>query len=377
MKILFVQKEGGIFGAENYQLKVIPGLLAKGVNVEFLRLYTNYQGGIDGDFIKLLAEMGVKTYQINIGKYPSFKVLRSIHRIAFQVNYDLIHTHLIHADFHLGLSKLLFRGKYKIVSTKHGYDNNFTTQFGFDASKQTKTPYFLISRWAEKRMIASFTISNGLKDFFISTGITTASKMSLIHYGFDMPDYYLSKGNKNLRFAPKQILIAGRLVGFKGHAYLIEAMTTIIENDPDVKLIIVGSGHLEEELKSLVKRLALSENVLFLGYRKDVGELMANSDLVAIPSVSEGFGVVFLEAFSAKAPVVAWDVPAGNELLTHEETGFLVEPYNVKKLADQVIKILEADNFQLCKDAYDRLTSYYNLNRMVDQTIDFYKKAIS
>ena len=44
MKLLFVQKEGGIFGAENYQLKVIPGLKEKGIEVEFLRLFTDYQG---------------------------------------------------------------------------------------------------------------------------------------------------------------------------------------------------------------------------------------------------------------------------------------------------------------------------------------------
>ena len=159
MKILFVQKEGGIFGAENYQLKVIPGLLAQGVEIEFLRLYTNYQGGKGGDFIDRLHEIGLKTYQVNIGKFPNIKILRSIKRIAQGGKYDLVHTHLIHADFHLALIKTFMRLKPVLVSTKHGYDNAFTSRFGFNASKQTETPYFLISRWAEKRMKASFTIS--------------------------------------------------------------------------------------------------------------------------------------------------------------------------------------------------------------------------
>ena len=151
MKILFVQKEGGIFGAENYQLKVIPGLLAKRIHIEFLRLYTDHQGGKGGEFIERLNQLGVKTYEVNIGKYPTPRVLNQIKRIANNDGYDLVHTHLIHADFYLALVKSFLGLKTRLVSTKHGYDNNFTSRFGFDASKQTKTPYFLISKWAEKK----------------------------------------------------------------------------------------------------------------------------------------------------------------------------------------------------------------------------------
>jgi len=376
LKILFVQKEGGIFGAENYQLNVIPGLLSRGIDIDFLRLYTDYQGGINGEFIGRLKKLGVKTHQINIGRFPSYKILRSIKRVVIKGEYDLIHTHLIHADFHLALTKSFFRMKVKLVSTKHGYDNKFTAEHGFNASKQTNTPYFLISRWSEKRMNSSFTISNGLLNFFKQTGLTKGDKMSLIHYGFDMPANYLSKGNKEFRLAPKQIIIAGRLVGFKGHRYLIEAMNYIMKNHRDAKLIVVGSGELEKELKLYVAKLKLEDSVQFLGYQKNVGQLMANSDVVVIPSVSEGFGVVFLEAFSAKSPVVAWDVPSANELIIHEDTGYLVNPYDVEALAAQISVILDSENKEITERANQGLLTYFNLERMVNQTIDFYKKAI-
>jgi glycosyltransferase involved in cell wall biosynthesis len=376
MKILFVQKEGGIFGAENYHLKAIPGLLSRGIEIEFLRLYTDYQGGVNGEFIERLKKMGVKTYQINIGRYPSFKVLRSIKQLVTKGEYDLVHTHLIHADFHLALTKLVFRLKFKLVSTKHGYDNKYTALHGFDATKQTNTLYFLISRWAEKRMNASFTISNGLLNFFKQTGLTNGNKMSLIQYGFDMPENFLSKGDKNLRFGSKQIIIAGRLIAFKGHTFLIEAMKLVSIKHPDANLIIVGSGELECSLIDFVKEQNLERNIKFLGYQANVGQLMANSDVVVIPSVSEGFGVVFLEAFSAKTPVVAWDVPAGNELLIHEETGILVEPYNIENLSIQIIKLLESNNSALTENAYNKLKTYFTLDRMISQTIDFYKKSV-
>lgn len=379
MKVLFVQKEGGIFGAENYQLKVIPGLMAKGVQIEFLRFYTDYQGGKGGEFIKRLNDLGVKTYEVNIGKYPSPKVLRQIKTIANGGNYDLVHTHLIHADFHLALIKTFMKLKPTLVSTKHGYDNAFTSKFGFDASKQTNTPYFLISKWAEKRVKASFTISHGLRNFFIETGLTKPEKMRLIHYGFDMPENHLSKGKSGHRKAPKQIMIAGRLIAFKGHKFLIEAMTHVVkEFGKDVELLIAGTGNLEFELQDQTKSMGLEDNIEFLGYSKEVGALMANSDVVVVPSISEGFGVVFLEAFSAKTPVVSWDVPAGNELMQHGKTGYLVEPYKTEKLANQLIDVLNKPEEQdvVVDAAYQRLKSYFNLERMVNETIIFYEDAL-
>lgn len=378
MKILFVQKEGGIFGAENYQLKVIPGLMTKGIEVDFLRLYTDYQGGKGGEFINRLNSIGVKTYEVNIGKYPKLGTLKEIRKIAND-GYDLVHTHLIHADFHLALIKKLMGLEPALVSTKHGYDNTFTSKFGFDASKQTNTPYFLLSKWAEKRMKASFTISHGLRDFFVQTGLSRSEKMQLIHYGLDMPDNYQSNGKEGYRQAPKQIMMAGRLVAFKGHRFLIEAMSKVVEAyGSDVKLLIAGTGDLEDELRRQAGQLGLSENIKFLGYSKEVGCFMANSDVVVVPSISEGFGVVFLEAFSAKTPVISWDVPAGNELIQHGKTGYLVSPYDVNLLAEQLIHVLDNPEEQgdVVEAAYDRLKSYFNLERMVNETVSFYKEAL-
>ena len=70
MKILFIQKEGGIFGAEQFQLRTIPALIKKGVHVEFLRLYTDHQLGKDSPFIEKLEALGIKTYQLKITSIP-------------------------------------------------------------------------------------------------------------------------------------------------------------------------------------------------------------------------------------------------------------------------------------------------------------------
>lgn len=380
MKILFIQKEGGIFGAENYQLKIIPALLAKGIEIEFLRLYTDYQGGKGGDFIDRLIAMGVKTHELNIGRIPKISSLRKIKKLIHQNEFDIVHTHLIHADLHLSLIKLFLGGiKCAWVSTKHGYDNNFTAQNGFEASNQKKTPYFLLAQLSERLCDQSFTISHGLRNFFIKTGLAKEEKMKLIHYGFDFPDTSDDLLDPNFKLFEKQIIIAGRLVGFKGHHYLIEAMQKLCTQEPDAGLIIVGSGELEEELKQKTKDLKLEDHIHFAGYSKEVIKWMYNSDLVAVPSISEGFGVVFLEAFNCKKPVVSWDVPAGNELMKEGKTGYLVAPYNTQALADKMTYVLNHPTGaqEVGVKAYEELKNYYNLKRMTKETVEFYQSALN
>lgn len=380
MKILFIQKEGGIFGAENYQLKIVPALLAKGIEIEFLRLYTQHQGGKGGAFVERLQAMGVATHEINIGRIPKISVLMKIKKLIKTNQFDLVHTHLIHADLHLSLIRLFLGGiACPWVSTKHGYDNQFTAAHGFDASKQRNTPYFLLAKLSERLCDQSFTISHGLRNFFIKTGLAKADKMKMIHYGFDFPETTDDLVDIDFKRYEKQIIIAGRLVGFKGHSYLIEALQKLITSLPEVGLIIVGSGEMEEELRAQVTDLGLTDNVHFAGYSTEVIKWMYNSDVVAVPSISEGFGVVFLEAFNCKKPVVSWDVPAGNELMKEAETGFLVAAYDTTALAKKIASVLENQQLaaQVGQNAYQQLKDFYNLERMTNETIAFYQTALN
>lgn len=375
MKILFVQKEGGIFGAESYQLKIIPALISRGFEIDFLRLYTDYQGGKGGRFIDILRSHGVKTYEINIGRVINPLNLIRINRIIRQGKYDLVHTHLIHADLHLALTRIFLNPSLRIVSTKHGYDNAFTARHGFDPARQTLTPYFLLSKFSERFMIRSFTISRAIRNFFLKTGLSSEKKMSMIHYGFDFEASAQNWIAKEYRLFEKQLIIAGRLVRFKGHRFVLEALPAILKKYPEAGLVIAGSGDMEGELKALAHSLGIAARVAFIGYTSDVPRWMFNSDVVIVPSISEAFGVVLLEAFNGCKPVVAFDVPACNELIRNGETGFLVEPYNTAKLGDTIMAILDdperGKSVGLAAQAV--LRSYFNLNRMVEETIQFYK----
>lgn len=377
MKILFIQKEGGIFGAENFHLKIIPALQAKGVVVHFLRLYTTYQGGVGGAFIERLNSLGVETHELNIGKYPKPAHLTKIKQIIRKGAYSLVQTHLIHADLYLSLIRLFAGGIHcPWVSTKHGYDNAFTAKYGFNPKKQSITPYYLLARLSERLCDKSYTISHGLHHFFIATGLTKPNKMEMIHYGFDFEELDMPvSGFKKFK---KQIVIVGRLVAFKGHTYLLQALQILVKKDADIGLVIVGSGKNEAVIKKLVQELHLQKQVHFAGYSKQAAQWMLASDVVTVPSISEGFGVVFLEAFNAKTPVVAWDVPAGNELIEHRVSGLLAKPYDINDLSNKISEAInDTEKAELMADnAYKKLKEYFTLERMAQETFDFYQKVI-
>jgi glycosyltransferase involved in cell wall biosynthesis len=379
MKILFIQKEGGIFGVEQFQLRTIPPLIKKGVQIEFLRLYTVHQLGKDSPFVEKLESLGIKTYQLKITSIPRPAQFFKMKNIIKQGDFDIVHTHLIHADFYGAVVKKFLFPKMKLVSTKHGYDNSFTAKYGFNASMQKPTPYFLICRWVENQVDASFTISDGLLDFFTKIGMVKPNKMNRIHYGFDFDEVEIKpKDIEKYKLFERQIFIAGRLIGFKGHKYLIEAIDLIKDKFKDLGLVIAGTGELENVLKDKVKTLGLSDNVKFLGYSNEISKWMACSELIAVTSISEGFGVVFLEAFNAKTPVISFDVPSGNELMTHKKTGYLVKPYDVKALASTIEYVLvnKAQADSVAKESFSMLKNYFNTDRMSNEIIQFYKTII-
>jgi glycosyltransferase involved in cell wall biosynthesis len=103
---------------------------------------------------------------------------------------------------------------------------------------------------------------------------------------------------------------------------------------------------------------------------------MNQSDGVLIPSVSEGFGIVILEAFNSRSPVVAFDVPAPNEIIEHEKTGLLVPPFDLNELKAAITRFLSRpeEGKKMAEVAYQRLKSYYCLDRMVGEIVEVYER---
>ena len=376
MKILFVQKIIGVAGSENYLLNILPGLQTRGFIVDFISLVPINKKGREEEFNSLLAQQGIKLHTVYY-QFPYLSALSKINRIIIKGKYDLVHSHLIHADFFLALTKKFFNRKMMLVSTKHGYEEKYINSYGFDAKHSRKNIYWTILRWSERSMNRSFAISKSLQSLFVGLNICNRDKIDIIHYGFTFANE--PELDSSIRYSENQLVLVGRLTEFKGHRFALEAVALLKERIPDIKLIIVGSGDLESDLNKLVVELRVESHIVFYGYHPNGRQFMYNSDVVLIPSVAEGFGVVVLEAFSVRRPIVAFNVPSLNEHIKHNNNGILVKPYDVESYASSIELLLNDKNKRemMADKAYELLISYYSQARMLDETIDFYQRVLN
>lgn len=139
----------------------------------------------------------------------------------------------------------------------------------------------------------------------------------------------------------KRISFIGRLDPQKNLNDLFEAFALVIKRIPNVELHLVGDGLLVEQHKESVKMMGFSDTIIFEGMRKDIENVYANTDVVALSSEYEGMPNCLIEAIACGIPVVSYDCPIGPaEIVDDGKNGFLVPFKDIEKLADKLTEAL-------------------------------------
>lgn len=136
--------------------------------------------------------------------------------------------------------------------------------------------------------------------------------------------------------------MVGRLRIEKGHTVLFDAMAEIIKILPSAKLLLVGDGPDRDKLRRQADRLGISGSIIWAGNKTqdEVFTLYTIMDVVAVPSLFEGFGLSAAEAMAAGCPVVASSVDGLKEVIGHGTTGYLVPPKDADALAKHLVELL-------------------------------------
>ena len=175
------------------------------------------------------------------------------------------------------------------------------------------------------------------------------------------------------------ILSAARLVPDKGLFILIEAFRKFVRQFPQARLLIAGEGELEAPLKVASKSLIDAGQVVFLGFRKDVPELLMGADVFAIPSLSEGLGSTIVEAMFARTAVIGSSVEGIPELIRHGHTGILVPPADATGLCEAFMRLAEnpGERAELAARANTWAQEACGAEIMVQKTYGVYKILMS
>jgi glycosyltransferase involved in cell wall biosynthesis len=131
-----------------------------------------------------------------------------------------------------------------------------------------------------------------------------------------------------------------RLVPQKAQQYLIEAARIVAAARPDVRVALVGEGDERAALEAQARALGVSEQVVFAGFRANIPDILAASDVFVLSSLWEGMPVALLEAMAAGCVAVVTDVGGVGQLVRDGETGFLVPPGDAAALAAALLACL-------------------------------------
>jgi len=172
-------------------------------------------------------------------------------------------------------------------------------------------------------------------------------KIVTIHNGVDPDEFsgtiqtdYL---RKELRINKDDLVVGnvGRLAYEKGQNYLLHAAANIVNEIPRAVFLVVGEGDKKSDLMKMAREMGLDNKVIFTGFRRDIKNILALIDVLALPSLDEGNPMVIIEAMMLGKPVVASKLPCLEEIIEDGVNGFTVPPRNHKALASVIVRLLK------------------------------------
>jgi glycosyltransferase involved in cell wall biosynthesis len=171
--------------------------------------------------------------------------------------------------------------------------------------------------------------------------------------------------------------VVGNLLPRKGHVHLLRALPAILHEFPAVKLVFIGSGHLEQVLPDNFEH---HESVIHLGFRNDVPQLIPGLTVSVNPAIEgEGLTGTTRESMVAGVPVVVTDVAGTGELIRDGESGFLVPPLDEEALADRVLRLLRDEKLrkQMATVARSDIVEMCSSDTRVKKMLELFRAAMA
>lgn len=266
------------------------------------------------------------------GLYHLWKFLRAS-------SYDLVHTHTSKAGF-VGRLAAKLAGVPAIVHTAHGF------AFHEESDPMTLRTCSLLERMAAYCCHRIITVSEFHRRWAIQLGISDETKTTAIPNGIpeESMEWSVDALRVNLGIEPGELAIftIGRLARQKGLEYLIEALPRLADQFArPFKVFLAGDGPLMTELQRLVTDRGLEDKVVFLGFRKDVRQLLLACDLVVLPTLREGLSIALIEAMAAGKAIITTTIGSNKEATLNGEAALLIPPKSPAAIADAITQIVE------------------------------------
>ena len=257
----------------------------------------------------------------------------SLYRLLRKHRYDCVHAHWVvpQGFSSVVVNSILGKHRVPLVCTSHGSD----------LLRLNTGPFRMLNRWILKRVDQIAVVSTELQQVCMELGIDS-SKIRICPLGVDLSGRFTYR---EAQPGGRRLLYVGRLTREKGLRYLLEAVLLLKKKYPDIMLQIVGDGPYLPEIQDFTNENGLDTNIQVKGALDNsrLPEIYHSSDILVLPSLSEGLGLVLVEAMGCGCAVIASDLHSIRDIIEDRQNGLLFEPGDIQALA-RCVELLITDS---------------------------------
>ena len=335
-----------------------------------------------GFVLDALRELKIPVNKLDMKGPFDLRAFFRLFTLLREENIDIVHTRLIRADFYGRIAGKIARIPLIISNQVDIYTEHFKSYHG----KLMGSIWYRLDKVTLRLTDLFVTNSDGVTANLVQNVGVPRYRVVKVYNGIHSNQYLR---NPKARLAVRKCLgiqsdnlvvgCVARLHPKKGIIYLVEAAKLVLNDLPYIKFVIVGDGPERAKLEKRAQQLELTDDVLFLGERNDIPELLSAMDVFAFPSLFEGHPNSVLEAMAASLPVVASDILGNNELVQDGVTGYLVPKADPDKLANRIIELVEKPDLMATFGLAGRkiVETHFSINRMINEFESVYETYFS
>lgn len=365
------------------------------INIGIIRFNSGNYGGIEQQIINIVSNMDYNEFHFTLitnnntqfsKKFEEYgevcyiknrniiRASKEVNKIVSEKKIGIIQSHMLREHYIGCLTKIINKNLYHIFRV-HTYINcSFINKW---KKKLYHILSFLLSRYVNIYLpINQYNANELMKNSKISK-----KKIKVVHDGVKG----LNIDTQNDEFNYKDLAMIANLEYGKGHDIAIEALNILLKEDAEYNLTIIGHEKnsdssktpITDSLKQLANKLGVENNIVFLGFTENVGKAIENTDIVILPSYSEGTPNCLLEAMSVKKIVIASNVGGIPEFITDGENGFLHENKDYEGLAKKIFdlnRLTKEKRNTIVENGYITWKNEYSVESLCNNLANIYIK---
>jgi glycosyltransferase involved in cell wall biosynthesis len=370
--LLLTDLFGGMGGSERNISQLIGGIDKDKFELYIARLFSVILSeNATNQSVSIIDLHGDSIYTV-----AGIRNLIFLKRLVHEKNISVIVTYHESSDFYgLALSLICH---IPVISSRR--DMSFNTR------QRHRLAYRLVGRYFD----SVIAVSDAVKKEVVARHWFPEKRIATIYNAINVDEYGKTKDGIALKnkigIDPNHPIVGmvANIRKIKGHQYFIHAASIIHKRNPNVEFLVVGyemikGSNLTDELKQYAEQIGISQNLHFIGGRKDTRDVISLFDVAVLTSLSEGFSNVILEYMASSKPVVATEVGGNPEIVVQGETGLLVPPADPDALASAILFILEDKEVALRfgMAGRKRVEERFGLNVMIRNYENLFEQVIN